>query len=149
MSAMRRGESDALFARPLLDRLMLGEEGHEASARVPLREHLEIIRRDVELLLGSRSPLPMQVAADGTEPLSVTEYGLPDFTHLSARSEDDCRLLAKAVKRVIEAFESRLCAVEVQALAGGSFSATLAITARLAGHDGTEFTMRHRIILGG
>ncbi len=149
MDAQRLGIDETTFARPLLDRLMLNEEGRASSARVSLREHLEIIRRDLELLLGSRSSLPLRVVADGDGVLSVTEYGLPDFTHLSVGSGDDLRLLAKAVKRVVEAFETRLCDVEVRAAASGNFAASLVIGARLVFRSDVEFSMRHTLVMGG
>ena len=149
MDNQRLGNDDTTFARPLLDRLMLDEEGRASSVRVSLREHLEIIRRDLELLLGSRSSLPLRVVADGDGVLSVTEYGLPDFTHLSVGSGDDLRLLAKAVKRVVETFETRLCDIEVQASANGNFAASLIIGARLVFRNDVEFTMRHKLIMGG
>ncbi|MCD8140452.1 MAG: type VI secretion system baseplate subunit TssE [Planctomycetaceae bacterium] len=141
--------SDAVFARPLLDRLMLGEEGRETSARIPLQDHQEIIRRDVESLLESRSSLSMREAAEAAEPLSVSEYGLPDFAHLSVQSDDDLRLLARAVRVVIASFETRLRDVDVQASPRGAVAVDLAVTARLAACDGGEFSMWHTLAIGG
>ncbi|MCD8349689.1 MAG: type VI secretion system baseplate subunit TssE [Planctomycetaceae bacterium] len=141
--------TDAAFPRPLLDRLMLGEEGRESSARVSHREYLEIIRRDLELLLDSRSRLTMREVTEAADPLSVSEYGLPDFTHLSVQSNDDLRLLAKAVKRVIASFESRLLDVEVHASVQGNSTVGLVVTARLAARGDEDFTMQHTLAIGG
>ncbi len=145
----RTGNPDSVFARPLLDRLMLGEEGRESSARASLREHLEIIRRDLELLLESRSSLSMREVTESSGPLSVSEYGLPDFTHLSVQSDDDLRLVAKAAKRVIASFESRLRDVDVTASALGNSAVALAVTAKLAARENEEFTMQHTLAIGG
>jgi type VI secretion system lysozyme-like protein len=83
----------------------------EATETVPLRiytlEQLaDSVRREVARLLNTRS-----LAKDRNG--SVLDYGLPDFSWMSAASGDDRRLLADTIARKIAAFEPRLTQVRV------------------------------------
>jgi len=103
---------------PLFDRLV-DEEHRSPAAREPLPLRtldrdglLESVRRELELLLSSRSPLPAHRLA-GRE-LTVIDYGLPDLADFPAEGPEDHRRLAALVERVVAAFEPRLKDVRVR-----------------------------------
>ncbi len=134
-----------LFPRPLFDRLMLDERGRGAAPGLGAREYIEAIRRDVEVLLNSRSRLKMEEQLPDGELWSVTEYGLPDFSHLTPQSSDDRQALIRAVTAALDRFEPRLREVEVEASIppdGECLSLELSITACLA-VDGSHFRHIH------
>ncbi len=79
---------------------------HEGAA---LRES---VARELRRLLNTRSNLPLD--SRGGE-LSVIDYGLPDFSSLSALSGDDRERLSALVTRAVAAFEPRLRGVRVTA----------------------------------
>jgi type VI secretion system lysozyme-like protein len=100
-----------LFERLAGDKPPAREEG----AR-PFRVHetaalKESVRRELAGLLNTRSTAPLD--ARGGEEMSVLDYGVPDFSSLSALSGDDRNRLSAAVARVITAFEPRLRDVRV------------------------------------
>jgi type VI secretion system lysozyme-like protein len=100
-----------LFERLAGDKPPAREEG----AR-PFRVHetaalKESVRRELARLLNTRSTAPLD--ARGGEEMSVLDYGVPDFSSLSALSGDDRNRLSAAVARVITAFEPRLRDVRV------------------------------------
>lgn len=89
-----------------------GRDGEEGAR--PRRVHetpslKESVRRELARLLNTRSTAPI----DGGGEMSVLDYGVPDFSPLSALSGDDRARLARAVARAIEAFEPRLRDVRV------------------------------------
>jgi type VI secretion system lysozyme-like protein len=95
---------------PLFERLT-DLHPNEATETVPLRiytldELADSVRREVARLLNTRS-----LAKDRNG--SVLDYGLPDFSWMSAASGDDRRLLADTIARKIAAFEPRLTQVRV------------------------------------
>ena len=88
----------------------------EEGAR-PFRVHegaalKESVARELRRLLNTRSNLPLD--SRGGE-LSVIDYGLPDFSSLSALSGDDRERLSSLVARSVAAFEPRLRDVRVTA----------------------------------
>lgn len=76
------------------------------------------LARELGQLLNTRSRLGLHayVAAAETRALSLLDYGLPDYSGLSARSEDDCRLLQQAVAHCLARFEPRLSHTQVQVM---------------------------------
>lgn len=82
------------------------------------------VARELRRLLNSRSRLSLEdfLAA----PLTVLDYGLPDYSARSVQSEADRRLIASAIVRAIEAFEPRVADVEVT-LVDGSSGKTIAL----------------------
>ena len=93
-----------------------GPRGEEEGAR-PFRIHegaalKESVARELRRLLNTRSNLPLD--SRGGE-LSVIDYGLPDFSSLSALSGDDRERLSALVTRAVAAFEPRLRDVRVTA----------------------------------
>lgn len=99
---------------PLFDRF--DEELDDGRTMEPYRIHtlsllLESIQKEIENLLNTRLP-PRRFAGSSWEPLSlpqtVLDYGLPDFSSLSAGSPFDTAKVASAVSAKIAAFEPRL-----------------------------------------
>lgn len=95
--------------RPLFDRLCAGA-GEDCSPldAAGLRASLA---RDLDHLLNARSRLPLSSYVD--EATSVIDWGLPDFSALSAQSGEDRQLLRQAVLHAIACFEPRLQQVHV------------------------------------
>lgn len=96
--------------RPLFDRLCAGA-GEDCSPldAAGLRVSLA---RDLSHLLNARSRLPLSRYVD--EVASVIDWGLPDFSALSAQSGGDRQLLRQAVLQAIACFEPRLQHVHVE-----------------------------------
>jgi type VI secretion system lysozyme-like protein len=73
-----------------------------------LDELKESVHREVSRLLNTRAHRSFEADA-GT----VIDYGLPDFSALSARSAPDRQLLANSLERLLARFEPRLRNVRV------------------------------------
>ncbi|HYY97116.1 MAG TPA: type VI secretion system baseplate subunit TssE, partial [Pyrinomonadaceae bacterium] len=71
----------------------------------------ESVRRELARLLNTRSTAGLDARGE----MSVLDYGVPDFTALSALSGDDRLKLSAAVAQSIAAFEPRLRDVRVTA----------------------------------
>jgi len=100
-----RGARTPLFER--LCNTARHEPGEPAPLRVEIREELrESVRREVARLLNTRC---LRDERNGT----VIDYGMPDFSWMSAASGDDRRLLADTIARKVAAFEPRLRQVRV------------------------------------
>jgi type VI secretion system protein ImpF len=95
--------------RPLFDRLVDGNPyEHEARPlrtldRAGLRQS---VRRELELLFNTRSSTP-------GHPVSVIDYGIPDFGTFSPRNPDDRNRLADVLRRAAVVFEPRLSDLRV------------------------------------
>jgi type VI secretion system lysozyme-like protein len=98
-------------ARALLfDRLV--EDERERPLRILDREQLKAsVRRELERLLNTRCSLPLHDLGEAER--SVVNYGIPDFSSLSAYNEDDHALIASIILQTISAFEPRLSQVRV------------------------------------
>lgn len=122
------------YPRPLLDRLLVDESGRGVGPALDGGEYAAIIRRDVELLLNSRSRLRLGEELPDGEEWSVTEYGLPDFSHLDPQSAADRAAIADAVAEALGHFEPRLSNVAAEAVAfgAGAYSIRIEISATLA-----------------
>ena|SRR5262252_3364162 len=101
---------------PLFDRLVdlcpeLADD--ERPFRILDRNQLKAsIRRELERLLNTRCSLPLHRV--GEEERSVINYGIPDFSSLSAQNADDHALISSVMSRTITAFETRLRNVSVE-----------------------------------
>jgi type VI secretion system protein ImpF len=73
----------------------------------------ESVRRELGRLLNTRRHARSGSGA-GEDGLTVLDYGLPDFSPLSASSGDDQNRLAAEVAAAIAAFEPRLSGVRVR-----------------------------------
>jgi type VI secretion system protein ImpF len=104
-------------ARALLfDRLvdLHPEDKEERPFRVLNREELKAsVKRELERLLNTRCSLPLDRI--GEVERSVVNYGIPDFSSLSPRNEDDHALIASIIRQTVSAFEPRLNQVRVDA----------------------------------
>jgi type VI secretion system protein ImpF len=106
----------SFFARAsLIDRLVDRNPRSQWEAqplRTLTREELkESVRRDLEWLLNTRTPLP-GLLLDKKE-LTVIDYGIPDFGSYSPTNPDHQKLLAQRITRSISVFEPRLQKVNV------------------------------------
>lgn len=75
------------------------------------RELKESVRRELERLLNTRCSLSTQLL--GQEERTVLDYGIPDFSSLSAHNADDHYLIANTISQTVAAFEPRLQQVRV------------------------------------
>lgn len=104
----------ALLFERLTDADPLSREEEAQPLRVHDREELkESVRRELARLLNTRCSVPSR-QLDSRE-RSVLDYGIPDFSSLSALSADDQKRLASIVAHSIAAFEPRLTDVRVRA----------------------------------
>jgi type VI secretion system lysozyme-like protein len=101
----------ALLFERLIDRP--GSDEGERPSRILTREQLKAsVRRELERLLNTRCSLPLHRI--GEVERSVVNYGIPDFSSLSAHNADDHALIASIVSQTITAFEPRLRQVRVE-----------------------------------
>jgi type VI secretion system protein ImpF len=108
MSELVRGSSV-----PLFDRFAPPEGPGGTGAFLLTPEQLEAsIARDLARLFNSRSRVSLSEmdASTGT----VIDYGIPDFSALSARRGEDCELLQRALAQAVGFYEPRLRAVKVK-----------------------------------
>lgn len=76
-----------------------------------VRQLRESVRRELEQLLNTRCSVPLRPPSGAGR--SVIDYGLPDFSSLSAASGDDQNLLQELIRSTVSFFEPRLRGVEV------------------------------------
>lgn len=95
---------------PLFDRLTapadLVKEKSGSSRSMSAQQAIESVRIDLNRLLNSRTTL------HGPE-LTAINFGLPDFSHVSAMDARARNELALRIQRIIEAFEPRLSQIKV------------------------------------
>lgn len=97
----------------LFDRLEAGESPTGESYRIDQWAALrQSVAYELQDLLNTRLP-PRRWEAI-SEPQTVIDYGIPDFSSLSAASETDRRKIAEVVAGKIAAFEPRLSQVRLQ-----------------------------------
>jgi type VI secretion system lysozyme-like protein len=111
---MREPQPIAGARVPLFDRLDLSSEidDEQRPFRILTREQLKAsIRRELGRLLNTRCSLSLDQV--GEEERSVINYGIPDFSSLSAQSDDDQILIGRIVGQTVTAFEPRLQKVTV------------------------------------
>jgi len=111
---MREPQPIAGARVPLFDRLDLNPEidDEQRPFRILTREQLKAsIRRELGRLLNTRCSLSLDQV--GEEERSVINYGIPDFSSLSAQSDDDQILIGRIVGQTVTAFEPRLQKVTV------------------------------------
>jgi type VI secretion system protein ImpF len=99
----------------LFERLAGGDPPAAREGARPFRVHetsslRESVRRELSRLLNTRSAAPLGARGE----MSVIDYGVPDFTSLSALSGDDRARLSAAIAQSIAAFEPRLRDVRVE-----------------------------------
>lgn len=87
-----------------------GDEQDPARVLDP-RELRASVRRELERLLNTRSPLP--VGAPEGPPRTTLDYGVPDLSHLQTRDTGAQTRIAEEVRRAVAAYEPRLRQVKV------------------------------------
>lgn len=111
---MREPQPIAGARVPLFDRLDLSPEidDEQRPFRILTREQLKAsLRRELGRLLNTRCSLTLDQV--GGEERSVVNYGVPDFSSLSAQNADDQVLIGRIVGQTVTAFEPRLRNVSV------------------------------------
>lgn len=95
-------------ATPLFDKLdqRAATPGHEAGQGLSADGVEASVERELHRLLNSRSRISLSDFADTK--LTVIDYGIPDYTALSVRSDTDCVQIAAAIAYAIAQFEPRL-----------------------------------------
>lgn len=82
------------------------------------------VLRELRRLLNSRSRLTLEQFL--ASPLTVLDYGIPDYSARSVQSEADRTLIAAAIVRAVEAFEPRVADIDVR-LVDSSAGKTIAL----------------------
>jgi type VI secretion system lysozyme-like protein len=72
----------------------------------------ESVRRELEQLFNTRCPIPAHLLPSRTR--TVIDYGIPDFSTLSARNPSDRTRLAEILRLAIGVYEPRLANVRVE-----------------------------------
>lgn len=112
-------------ALPLFDKLgQSGADDAEAGDVLSADGVEASVLRELQRLLNSRSRLSLDefMAA----PLTVLDYGIPDYSARSAQSESDRQLIAAAITHAIDIFEPRAADVAVT-LVNGTSGKTIAL----------------------
>jgi len=96
------------------------------------------VRRELHRLLNTRCSLSLHVLAE--QDRTVINYGIPDFSSLSAEDADARELVSQVVGRTIAAYEPRLkhIRVTVEPLANNEWGLALNIEALLVVDSFTE-----------
>ena len=120
----------------LFERLSDSEPRSREEEAQPFRVHdvralKESVRQELARLLNTRRHLRTEPGGGG---MTVLDYGLPDFSPLSASSGDDQNRLAAEVAAAVAAFEPRLSdvRVRVERLRGEDRALLLRVEGRLA-----------------
>lgn len=113
-------EASRITRTPLFDRLVDREPWKTREApprRVLDRKGLrESVRRELERLFNTRSPLPSSRLADmAPEERTVADYGIPDPSSFAPANPEDRRDIAEMLRRAVLAYEPRLSHVVVEA----------------------------------
>ena len=111
---------------PLFDKLdqRTAPPGHESGQGLSADGVEASVERELHRLLNSRSRISLTEFTDAG--LTVLDYGIPDYTALSARSENDRSRIARAIERAISYFEPRLSHTVVTPL-GAANGITIAL----------------------
>jgi len=105
------GRSKEAFLRAsLLDRLMLppGSSRGGSALVIGVRELRESVARDIDWLLNSKRFLEIELEGLKEVRNSVLNYGMPDFSPTSWRSDKDLSAIARSIEELLRRFEPRL-----------------------------------------
>lgn len=138
---------------PLLDRLLDDRPGSRLPEKPPLRvlkrnAFAKAVVRDLVWLLNTRAAT--RLMPDGgkrNHTGTVIDYGIEDFSHLMAASNEDRATLTQAVKDAIRAYEPRLQVhrIKVEPVEGRHLMASIYVEAWLVADEVREpvsFSMR-------
>jgi type VI secretion system protein ImpF len=114
---MARGAAERPVTVSVLDRLLDDEPGvtHEPvpTRSQSLRTLKSSLRRDIEWLLNTRTPVDPLPDGDCELKRSVYNYGLPDVQSLGAKSESNYEQVARLMEDVLATFEPRVANIRV------------------------------------
>lgn len=104
-------------ARALLFERLVDLEPRRADEQDPARaldpeELRQSVRRELERLLNTRSPLAVGEPPEGRGRTTL-EYGIPDLGHLQTRDTGAQKQIAEEVRLAVAAYEPRLVQVKV------------------------------------
>jgi type VI secretion system lysozyme-like protein len=77
-------------------------------------EPTQSIKRNIETILNSRSPLTLEEYLIPEKILTVLEFGIPDVSKLSLDSSDDAFKIFRVLKKSIESFEPRITELNIE-----------------------------------
>ena len=111
---------------PLFDKLdqRAAPTGHEAGQGLSADGVEASVECELQRLLNSRSRIGLSGFTQAN--LTVCDYGIPDYTALSARSDTDRSQIATAIEYAIQCFEPRLINTTVTPL-GAANGITIAL----------------------
>jgi type VI secretion system protein ImpF len=127
MSELVRGSSV-----PLFDRLASSEAPGGVGAFLLLPEHLEAsVARELSRLFNTRSRIAPSAMSESTG--TAIDYGIPDFSALSPRNDEDRALIEKALAQAVGFYEPRLrnVGVKVSEVPGRGDTAIAAVSGDL------------------
>lgn len=127
MSELVRGSSV-----PLFDRLASSEGPGGAGAFLLLPEQLEAsVARELSRLFNTRCRLAPSAISESTG--TTIDYGIPDFSAMSPRNDEDRELIEKGLMQAIGFYEPRMSnvVVKLSELAGRSDGAVATISGDL------------------
>jgi type VI secretion system protein ImpF len=127
MSELVRGSSV-----PLFDRLASSEGPQGAGAFLLLPQQLEAsVARELSRLFNTRSRIAPSAMSESTG--TTIDYGIPDFSALSPRNDEDRALIEKALVQAISFYEPRMTrvAVKVSEVAGRGDTAIATVSGDL------------------
>jgi type VI secretion system protein ImpF len=104
------GRKEAFLRASLFDRLMLpsGTSGGGSQLVIGVRELRESVTRDIDWLLNSKRFLETDLESLKEVRTSVLNYGMPDFSPSSWRSDKDLSAIARTMEELLRRFEPRL-----------------------------------------
>ena len=128
MSELVRGSSV-----PLFDRLASSEGPQGVGAFLLLPEQLEAsVARELSRLFNTRSRIAPSAMSESTG--TAIDYGIPDFSALSPRNDEDRVLIEKALVQAIGFYEPRMrnVAVKVSEVPGRGDTAVATVSGDLS-----------------
>lgn len=111
-AVLKTGVATALLLDRLSDAEPTNPESESVSSLLSVEELRSSVQRELAWLLNTRAA--QTFAELSVVPRSVINYGIPDFSHLDMRREEDRRLLCLVIKNAVEAYEPRLQKVRVE-----------------------------------
>jgi type VI secretion system protein ImpF len=143
---MARADSDLPVTQPLIDRLVDRDRDRDRDRSIPVTSASDpyrtrsasvrglkaALRRDLEWLLNTRRNPYAAPESMAELSQSLYNYGLPDFSAMSANSPKDRQQLLTEIERTVALFEPRLANVRV-ILVEGSGIGTRAVRFQIEG----------------
>jgi type VI secretion system lysozyme-like protein len=103
-------------AKALLFERLVDENPHTPGEAQPFRIYGVVALRDSvghELMRLLNTRCPRSAGPAGDENRTILDYGIPDFSHMSAGSETDTHQLARTLERTVAHYEPRLRQVRI------------------------------------